>query len=342
MTKTNKYTKDQFKISAKDVSWSVKVFMRSVALAFIIGIAAYILMLIFAEPEPVSKAIVSTASAATAKVTVTSNYINLMWAIFFFNSIAASCAIIGTGLFMLVQSALISDIHIRSRHHIYTRCSILFEKMIMPVYEILIKITTISDKDFSSIGKNEPEMKDTVWQYCGYGKDEYRMFSYILPYTVPLIILMVNGFLMGILLAFFTFNGAMTGFEILGTKGIALGLFYNVIYFFISILPHGIIEIPTLLVAASLGYRFAYIQAHDVIDKELFNGNDIKSLKEDVSYALDTTKNYILSGYIWKMLALVVLLLLIAAYIETYVTLGIVDKTMEMIDNGLASLIDPE
>ncbi|WP_342303707.1 stage II sporulation protein M [Methanolobus sp. ZRKC5] len=334
--------RNRFDISANDLKWSARVFMLSVASAFIIGIFAYILMLVFAEPEPVSEVIINTASAATAKVAVTSNYINPMWAIFIFNSIAASCAVVGTGLFMMVHQMLISDINIRPGHHLYARFSLFFEKMIMPVNMLLIKITSMVDKDFSSIKRNSEEKQGTIWQYCGYGKDEYRMFAYMIPYIVPLMILMVNGFLMGILLAFFTFNGAMTGFQLFGMKGILIGLFYNVIYFFISIVPHGIIEIPAILVAVALGYRFAHIQAHDVIDKELFNGNDIESLKEDSAYILATSKDYILSKYTWKMLGIIILTLLVAAYIETYVTLGIVDRVMQMLDNSLPSIINLE
>lgn len=329
----------RFNISANDLKWSARVFMLSVASAFIIGIFAYILMLVFAEPEPVSEVIISTASAATAKVAVTSNYINPMWAIFIFNSIAVSCAIIGTGLFMLVHQMLISDIDMRAEHKLYARFSIFFERLIMPLNSLLIKITTIVDRDFSSIKRENQEKEGTIWQYCGYRKDEYRMFAYMIPYTVPLMIPMVNGFLMGILLAFFTFNGAMTGFQLFGMKGIAIGMFYNVIYFFISILPHGIIEIPAILVAVTLGYRFAYIQAHDVIDKELFNGNDIQSLKKDAAYIFGTTKDYIQSKYTWKMLGIIILTLLVAAYIETYVTLDIVDSVMQVLDSYVEALL---
>ena len=331
--------RDRFNISLKDVKWSVRVFMLSAISAFVFGIVAYILMLAFAEPEPVSEVIINTASAATAKVVVTSDYISPMWAIFIFNSIAASCAVIGTGLFMIVHQMLVSDINIRPKHRLYARFSILFEMIIMPANRLLIKITNLVDRDFSSIGRSDQDKKGTIWEYCGYGKDEYRMFAYMIPYTVPLLILMVNGFLMGILFAFFTFNGAMTGFQLFGMEGITIGVFYNVIYFFISIVPHGIIEIPIILVAAALGYRFAHIQAHDVIDKELFNGNDIESLKKDASYIFDTTKGYILSRYTWKMMGIIILSLLVAAYIETYVTLGIVEKVMQVLDGYVEVLL---
>jgi uncharacterized membrane protein SpoIIM required for sporulation len=198
-----------------------------------------------------------------------------------------------------------------------------------------MRIASALDPDMLEIKSENNEKVDTIWQYCGYGKYEYRMFSYMLPYTVPLLILLVNGTIMGILLAYFTFNGALTGFELFGEKGIVLGLFYNVVYFFISIIPHGIIEIPALLVAAAVGYHFAHIQAQDVIKNKLFTEDEIESLLKDTEYIFETTKEYLFLSYTWKMAALIVLTLLLAAYIETYVTLGIVDKVMGSIDGIL-------
>ena len=339
MTNIEKLTGDAPRIGMQDIRWTIRVFLLSVTIAFILSIVAYILTLTFAEPEPVSEVIISTASAATAKVEVTSNYIDPMWSIFIFNSIAATCAVIGTGLFMMVHNLLIVDIAMRPQHRIYARLSILFEMAMKPLYNLLIRMTAFVDSDFSSIRRSEQKKEGSIWDYCGYGKDEYRMFSYMLPYTVPLLILVVNGALMGILLAYFTFNGAMTGLDLLGTKGIVIGLLYNVTYFFISIIPHGIIEIPTILVAAALGYRFAHSQAHEVIDKDLFNQNDISGLKEDAAYTSAAVKGYILSGYTWKMLGMIILVLLVAAYIETYVTLGIMDSVMSMLDRYIEPLL---
>ena len=335
MTNNEGQNINEFSIGAKDIVWTCKVFLLSAFSAFILAMIAYILAFALAEPEPVSEVIMSTASAATSKVAVTSNYINPMWAIFFFNSLAACCAVIGTGLFMMVHRLLIGDIAMRPKNRHYAGLSIMMEKTMMPFYRALIRIAAAFDPDMSQIKNENDDRAGTIWQYCGYGKYEYRMFSYILPYTVPLLILIVNGMLMGILLAFFTFNGAVTGFELFGDKGIVLGLLYNVVYFFISIIPHGIIEIPAILVAAAVGYHFAYIQAHDVIKCDFFTGDGTESLLKDTGYIFETTKEYLLSSYTWKMMVLIVLTLLLAAYIETYVTLGIVDKVMMAIDGNL-------
>ncbi|WP_407355220.1 stage II sporulation protein M [Methanolobus sp. WCC5] len=330
---------ESLRIGLADVKWSAKVFILSVAVSFSVAIIAYILMFTFAQPEPVSEVIMNTASAATAKVTISANYMSLFWAIFIFNSIAASFAVIGTGFFNMLHRILISDIGMRPKHHLYASFSIVFEKAMMPVFRALTAITSILDRDFSTLERSREEKKGTIWQYCGYGKNEYRDFAFMLPYTVPLMIVIVNGCLMGILLAFFTFNGALTGFQLFGLKGTAIGLMYNVIYFFVAIVPHGIIEIPALLIAAAIGYRFAYLQSHDVIGKKLFNGNDIQSLQEDAGYTYTMAKDYILSGYTWKMLCCIILTLLVAAYIETYVTLEIADLVMLALDNSLETFL---
>ncbi|MDW7731823.1 MAG: stage II sporulation protein M [Methanolobus sp.] len=210
----------------------------------------------------------------------------------------------------------------------------------MPINRLLQKIVSLKDRDFSYMGMTGHEREGTVWEYCGYGKDDYRMFAYMLPYTVPVMILVVNGFLMGILLAFFIFNGAMTGYQLFGERGITVGLLYNTAYFFISIMPHGIIEIPAILLAAAVGRRFAYIQSHEIIHKELFLGDSIESLKNDVSTVMDTVRQYLNSRYLWKMFAIMVLMLFVAAYIETYETLLIVDRVMLELDGVVSYLIN--
>ncbi len=336
--KQNNY-KDNFIISSKDLIWSTKLFFLSICFAFFVSITVYILMLTYSQPEPVNQAIVSTASAATAKVTVTSNYVNPMWSIFFFNSIAAFFAVIGTGVFMVFHKILINDIAIREKYSFYTRSSILFEKMVMPFFRVLIKIAMIADRDLSAVNFKDYSDNDSIWNSCGYDKKEYIIMAYMLPFTIPLMVIVVNGLLAGILLAFFTFDGAMTGYLLLDITGIIIGVLYNITYFMLLILPHGIIELPAIIIAASLGYRFAYIQAHDVIDKKLFSGNDIKSLRQDAAYTLVLTKKYILSAYIWKMLTIVIFMLLVAAYIETYITLEMANSTMIAINEILIHLI---
>ena len=93
-----------------------------------------------------------------------------MWAIFFFNSLAACCAVIGTGLFMMVHRLLIGDIAMRPKSKHYAGLSIMMEKTMMPFYRALIRIAAVFDPDMSQIKNENDDRAGTIWQYCGYGK----------------------------------------------------------------------------------------------------------------------------------------------------------------------------
>ncbi|WP_406660294.1 stage II sporulation protein M [Methanolobus sp. ZRKC3] len=323
----------QFRIKRKDIFWSARNFGLAIFTAFVFSMLMYSVMLLASQPAHVDEAIVSTASAAVAKVEITAEYISPMWSVFIFNSIAVFSAVIVTALFTFIHPMMIEEIKLRSRYRTYAYLSILIEKTLMPVNRLLQRSVAFADRDFAAINVEEGKDTDSIWQYCGYEKADYHKFSYMLPYTVPVMVLLANGFLMGILLAFFTFNGAITGFQLFGMKGIAAGSLYNISYFFISIIPHGIIEIPTILLAAALGYRFAFIQTHEVKNEKLFLGDSIESAKQDVAHILGITKEYISSIYVWKMIALMILMLLIAAYIEMHLTLRIVESVMAILDS---------
>ncbi|MDO9517094.1 MAG: stage II sporulation protein M [Methanosarcinaceae archaeon] len=199
------------------------------------------------------------------------------------------------------------------------------------------------DSDLSKIEtiiiteKNAHSDEDTssVWDFCGYTKQDYRMFAYLQSYIVPVLMLIVNGIILGILLAFFIFNGAMSGYENMGPQGMISGLFYTFSYFVFSILPHGIIELPVLFLAASLGYRFAYVQSKAIADENFFMGDDIESINRDVSRINSMTSEYLKSRYLWTVFGIAVMLLLIAAYIEIYVTPVVLKYAMSVVENVL-------
>ena len=338
----SKTSGNQFRIGIKEFLWSVKLFAISAIVACILSIALYVVMTIFAEPEPVSTAIAATASAAMAKVEVGARYISPMWSIFAFNTIAIFTASFGTGFLSYIHNIFSGEFSFRSKHRVYAVIFIKIDKLFTIFYRQIRRVASIFDPGFSRIGINVEEKtgehvysdEDTssVWDLCGYTRDDYRMFAYILPYTVPVLILLVNGFLLGVLLAFFIFNGAMSGYEIMGLQGIIIGVFYTLSYFVFSILPHGIIELPVLFLAASLGYKFAYVQSNAVADDGFFLGDNIESINMDVSRINSITAMYIRSGYLWSMFGVAVLLLLVAAYIEIYVTPAILEYVMGAVE----------
>lgn len=341
----SKTSDDQFRIGTKEFLWSVKLFTASAIVACILSIAVYVVMTIFAEPEPVSTAIAATASAAMAKVEVGARYISPMWSIFVFNTIAIFTASFGTGFLSYIHNIFSGEFSFRSKHRVYAAISIRIDKLFTVFYRQIRRIASIFDPGFSKININVEERTDenihpndkksSVWDLCGYTRDDYRMFAYILPYTVPVLILLVNGFLLGVLLAFFIFNGAMSGYEIMGLQGIVVGVFYTISYFIFSILPHGIIELPVLFLAASLGYKFAYVQSNAVADDGFFLDDDIESINRDVSRINSTTAMYLGSRYLWSVFGVAVMLLLVAAYVEIYVTPAIVEYVMDVVEQLL-------
>lgn len=339
----SKTSGNRFRIGITDFLWSVKLFAASAIVACMFSIAVYVVMTIFAEPEPVSTAIAATASAAMAKVEVGARYISPMWSIFVFNTIAIFTASVGTGFFSYIHNIFSGEFSFRSKHRMYAAISIKIDKLFTVFYRHIRRIASIFDPGFSKINienktdenTHQDDETSSVWDFCGYTRDDYRMFAYILPYTVPVLILMINGMLLGVLLAFFIFNGAMSGYEIMGLQGIVIGVFYTLSYFVFSILPHGIIELPVLFVAAALGYKFAYIQSNAVADYGFFLDDDIKSINRDVSRINSITAAYLRSRYLWGMFGVTVVLLLVAAYVEMYVTPGVVEYVMVVVETVL-------
>lgn len=330
---------DPFRTGWPEFFWSARLFVASATLACLLGIAVYLIMVIFAEPEPVSSAITATAAAATAKVEVGARYISPMWSIFVFNTIAVFTASFGTGLFSYVHNALCSELRLRSKYRIYAAVSIRIDQVFTVFYKLIRRVATLCNPRFSRFEKqlHPSETPSSVWCLCGYTKDDYRMFACILPYTVPVLVLVVNGMLTGILLAFFVFNGALEGYGILGLKGIAVGVFYTLSYFVVSILPHGIIELPVLFFAAAIGYRFAFVQSDAVLNDVLFDGDDIESVNRDVSRINSLAGKYFRSRFLWAVFAMAVMLLLVAAYIEVYVTPQVVEDVMFGVERMLDS-----
>ncbi|MBN2488808.1 MAG: stage II sporulation protein M [Methanosarcinaceae archaeon] len=335
----NQNPEDTFRTGWPEFFWSARLFVASGALAFLFSIAVYLIMVIFAEPEPVSEVIAATAVAATAKVEVGARYVSPMCSIFFFNTIAAFTASFGTGVFSYVHTVLGSELELRTKHRRYANISIKFDQAFTVLYKLMRRVAPLCDPRFSRFEKQinpSDTPSSSVWRSCGYTKEDYRMFAYLLPYTVP--VLVVNGMLTGILLAFFVFNGALGGYEVLGLKGSVVGVFYTLSYFVVSILPHGIIELPVLFFAAAVGYRFAVVQSDAVLDNLLFEGDDIESVNRDVSRINSIIGKYLRSRFLWTVFAAVVVLLLLAAYIEVHVTPQLVEYVMfgveRLLDGG--------
>ena len=115
------------------------------------------------------------------------------------------------------------------------------------------------------------------------------------------VIMILGGLLLGLLPALYVFaNGALVGFVLLM---VTVETHANPILVFLAgILPHGIFEIPAYLIATAFGFRITKVLVRSIAAKE--NKESWKQLLQDAVAVL-----------LWVML-----LLLLAAYMESHVT----------------------
>lgn len=312
---------NNFHISCQEIGWSSRIFILSVYFAFMISMVFYLLTLATTSPEPVNTAITSGTSMAMKKVESLGEHLKLMWSIFFFNSLAVITTSVGTGLLPYIQNISIAEIKLRAKNQKYSKCSVKLEKT-FSIFSFLIKNNVQHlDKGIAILrAQNNYEQETSIWKRAKYNKENFRLLAYVVPYLIPITALVLNGTLLGIMLSFFVFNGVLSAYELTGLQGMLPGFLFSVLYFFAYILPHGIIELPVIITAASLGYRFARIYSHEIVENKLFLGDEAESIEKDILYMNRISSQYIRSSYLCTMLSIMLILLLIASYIETNVT----------------------
>ncbi|TPG70489.1 stage II sporulation protein M [Brevibacillus laterosporus] len=116
---------------------------------------------------------------------------------------------------------------------------------------------------------------------------------------------------MGIFFAIFPvwglfMNGAVLGYILTTPNAKGLSTWEMLVY---GILPHGIIEIAAILLAAGLGIRFGVLSFHSV--GALFVPQKRDRIKRDWGDSL---------RILWKAFILIVVMLLVAAIIESVIT----------------------
>lgn len=158
-------------------------------------------------------------------------------------------------------------------------------------------------KNFSWWNKiNESRFGDLidrfVWWFTSFFKPELGKIDkrvnrdiFIVVYGIPTIVMIVNGWFLGFLFAKEGLINHISGV-------------WNLLKW---IAPHGVLEIPVLLASASIGLDIA-----DRILKKLYNG-DFQEIKK-------TAKNEVRKKTTVRKLIVLISLLLIAAYIEAYIT----------------------
>ncbi len=333
----NNKEENDFHIAWHEIRWSSKIFILSMLIAWMTSMLFYFLSLVTVSPEPVNDAITSTAAMAMKKVDSAAEHLDLMWAIFLFNSLAVITTSVGSGLLPFVQNVSIAELKMRAHHQRYMVFSVKAEQLFQLVSTLIKDSAERLNPGIAILrAQDNSETKSSIWERAKYSKEHFRLLAYVIPYLIPVIALTLNGMLLGSMFSFFIFNGALPFYNLIGPLGIVLGILYSVIYFLAFILPHGIIELPVIIVAGALGYRFASIYSDKIVKDRLLSGDEAESLEKDISYLNSIATEYIRSRYLWTMVGMMLILLLIAAYIETNITPNVALQTADFIDRLLS------
>lgn len=328
----NNKEENDFHIAWHEIRWSSKIFIVAMFIAWMTSTLFYFLSLAAASPEPVNDAITSTAAMAMKKVDSAAKHLDLMWSIFLFNSLAVITASVGNGLLPFIQNISIAELKVRAHHQKYTTFSVKVEQLFQLASTLIKDSIQRLDPGIARLrAQDNSETEDSIWKRAKYSKEHFRLLVYVIPYLIPVITLTLNGMLLGIMFSFFIFNGTLSSYNLIGPLGIGQGILYSVFYFLAFILPHGIIELPVIIIAGALGYRFARVYSGKIVENELLSGNEAESLEKDVSYLNSIATEYIRSSYLRTMVTRMLILLLVAAYIETNITPNVALQVADLI-----------
>ncbi|UGV40413.1 stage II sporulation protein M [Methanococcoides orientis] len=348
----------QFKIKRTDVIWSVKLFTLFTILSFVFSISIYTVAFLFSQPEfvnavlistaqaatsevdVVNEAIISTSDAATSKVDFGARYIGPLYSVFFFNIIAIFVTSIGAAAITYSHRIVFKELLLRSRHPFYSMISCNMEKLSSPFFSFVQKVALHIYPDIKKNGLDEKnDSPNSIWKHCGYTGEDYRAIASVLPLIFPVLTLFLNSFIAGTVLAFFVFNGILWGSQTLGFGGILVGADFAFIYYFASILPHGIIELPAIFIATSIAYRFARVNSEEITEGRLFEAEKEEDLKEDIRRIENITESYLRSRYLWRIFSIAIFMLLVAAYIEIQLTPKIAGNVIDLMGLLISNLL---
>ncbi len=153
---------------------------------------------------------------------------------------------------------------------------------------ILVRYTLKEDEQPYSGGSRATNF---LHKLIGEGNETYKEHS-VLLYLLPLAVVFVNG-------------------AVLGIFSVSQGLAWKELSVYLAyILPHGIIEIPAVILAATLGYTHA-LRLNAFLDAV-----DLQGFFQSVRQTLRSVRS-------WGLFSVVIVMLVSAAGVETYITPGV-------------------
>lgn len=133
--------------------------------------------------------------------------------------------------------------------------------------------------------------------------DEFTVRTILMNNTLAFVILIVGFVTLGMLTVFgVVFNGVFIGFLV---PPIAADIGVGAVL--LALIPHGILELPAIFVAAGVGFRLVHV----VVDR-------VRGARDQLLSAEELRQTIVLVAVAWLVLA-------VAAVIEVHVTPAIVD-----------------
>ncbi len=303
--------------------WALKLFLISGGLAVGVWLLLFVVFtLVFTSPEPVVSTTAAAVSLVMERVVGLEGWVGLWMALFVLNTCVAVVASTSSALLLFLLPLQVPDIQYRMAHPWYERVAKGLDKLLYVLWKPSFWVFARFDQGFARRYEADPPSAQFqgVWRVCGYSGIGFRNIFSIFPFVIPALTAIINGSLIGVVLAVNLAMGAYTGFLTAGIPGLARGAGINVLYFLSAILPHGLLEISGLLLAIAVGQGFAVQYSNEIFERGLLLDHRLEGLDKDVRYLVTVTKRFLTSRRVLTTLVLIVGLLFLAAYIEAYIT----------------------
>ncbi len=303
--------------------WALKLFLISGGLAVGVWLLLFVVFtLVFTSPEPVVSTTAAAVSLVMERVVGLEGWLGLWMALFALNTCVAVVASTSSALLLLLLPLQVPDIQYRMAHPWYERFAKGLDKLIYGLWTPGFRVFARFDRGFARRYEADPPSAQFqgVWCVCGYSGIGFRNIFSIFPFVIPALTAIVNGSLIGVVLAVNLAMGAYAGLLTAGIPGLARGASLNVLYFLSAILPHGLLEISGILLAIAVGQGFAVRFSHEIFERGLLLDHRLEGLDKDVRYLVTVTKHFLTSRRVLVTLFVIVGLLFLAAYIEAYIT----------------------
>jgi uncharacterized membrane protein SpoIIM required for sporulation len=314
--------------------WAFKLFRISVGLTVGLWLALFVLStLVFSSPEPVASTTTGVVSLVMERVVGLEEWVGLWMALFALNTCAAVVASTSSALLLLLLPLQVPDIQSRMAHPRYERFAKILDKLIYVLWTPCFHVFKRFDRGFAQRYEVDPPSSQFqgFWRLCGYSGIGFRNIFYVFPFVIPALTAIINGGLIGMVLAVNLAMGAYAGFLAAGVPGLAIGSFLNVLYFLSAILPHGILEVFAVFMAIAVGQGFAALYSNEIFERGLLIDHRLEAFDKDLKYLVTVTKQFLMSRRVLTTLAVIVGLLFLSAYIEAHITPTIVANVLTIL-----------